>query len=80
MYAKINLPQDTWAQYELVNEDQLYPQCTFGGWGEVDFTTLTIDHAEALVSTGFPYLKRKQQPKATAPQAATPRTSTVMED
>ena len=60
--SKITLPKETAAQYELVNEDQLYPQCTFGGWGEVDFESLNVEHAESLIVSGFPYLKRKAAP------------------
>lgn len=32
------------------------------GQGEVDFSTLTVPQAEALIARGFPYLRRKEQP------------------
>lgn len=68
----IKLPKPVADQFELLNQSELYPKCTFGGWGEVDFENLTLEQAEDLVVRRFPHLKRKdaQAPKPVAPSTA----------
>lgn len=66
---KAKLPDEVYKVYELTSSkvSRRYHWEPFGG--AVDLNTLTLDEAEDLVESGFPYL-RKKETKETKPAVA----------
>lgn len=67
--SNVKLPAEVAEQYELVNWVGGYRQ-TFGRYGVVDVSTITLRRADALVRAGFSKLRRKPTPIAPASSAS----------
>lgn len=48
--------------FVLTKEGKEQPQkANYGGWGDVDFSSLTDDSASNLVAAKFPYLEKSKK-------------------
>lgn len=63
--AKPQLSPEVAEKYKLVTLDPGIHQIK--GYGIVDLTKLTLEHAETLVAAGFPYLVAKKRVEAAKP-------------